>query len=113
MGETVQFVLNLLAQHVPLGVSYVNYQLCKEDVYHTQFGPVFSAKITKTIKPVPSAQQEEMKESVMMAQGGALGGALWGALGNGLKSKMMEGLKLSMIAKVSDVRKAKNLERID
>ena len=44
---------------------------------------------------------------------GPLGGALGGALGNGLKSKMMEGLKLSMIAKVSDVRKAKNLERID
>ena len=66
MGESVKFVLNLLAQHVPLGVSYVTYQLCKEDVYHTQFGPVFSAKIIKTNKSVSSgSQEEEIKESVI------------------------------------------------
>jgi hypothetical protein len=65
VGEQVKFVLNLLAPHVPLGVSYVTYQLCKEDVYQTQFGPVFSAKITKTLQPVLSAQQEEIKESFM------------------------------------------------
>ena len=40
-------------------------------------------------------------------------GALGGAFGNGLKTKIMEGLKFSMIAKVSDVMKAENLKKID
>ena len=110
MGESVKFVLNLFEQQVPLGVSYVTYQLCKEDVYHTQFGPVFSAKITKTIKPVAAGgQQEEIKEAVVVAPN--VGGL--GVFGNNLKTKLMENIKFSMIAKVSDLMKAKNLERID
>jgi hypothetical protein len=46
-----------------------------------------------------------MKESVMVPQKGALGGFF----GNDFRTKLMEGLKLTMIAKVSDEIKADNL----